>query len=109
MEAMSCGVPVVASDVGSVRDVVDQGVTGLLVPSKNAAAFAEATLGILKQPDLRARMSVAAREAAIRRFDVEVCAASHAKAFAVAIRRSQGSSDRRLVQDEGALVAAGDE
>jgi mannosyltransferase len=109
MEAMSCGLPVVASDVGSVRDVVQQGVTGLLVPPKNAAAIAGATLSILRQPDLRARMSVAAREAAVRRFDVEVCADSHAEAFAAAIHRRQVTSDRQRIQDEGTLVAAGDE
>ena len=85
LEAMACGVPVVATDVGAVAEVVDDGVTGFVVPPLRPQALADATLRLLGDPDLRARMSLAAREQAVARFDVEVCADTHVRAFEAAI------------------------
>jgi glycosyltransferase involved in cell wall biosynthesis len=70
LEAMLAGLPVVASDVGSVRDAVRQDVTGLLVPAGDAAGLAEAIRRAL-EPQLGARLGEAGREQALERFTVE--------------------------------------
>ena len=48
--------PVVVTNVGSISEVVEQGVTGAIVPPDNPAAFAEALMPLLNQPDLAVRM-----------------------------------------------------
>lgn len=68
LEAMSCGTPVVATDVGGVREVVDDGVTGLLAPAGDVAAFAENLKSLLFDRDRARSMGEAARRAAVERF-----------------------------------------
>jgi N-acetyl-alpha-D-glucosaminyl L-malate synthase BshA len=64
LEAMSCGVPVVATRVGGVPEVVPDGEAGFLAEVGDVQAMAEAGVRILKDPDEWRRMSQAAREAA---------------------------------------------
>jgi len=54
LEAMASGLPVVATDVGGVRDFVAEGIGGAVVPPGNATALANALERYLAQPD-RAR------------------------------------------------------
>jgi glycosyltransferase involved in cell wall biosynthesis len=68
-EALSCGVPVVASDLPGVRSVVADEVAGLLTPPSNPVALAAALRRILDNPSLREGMSRAARERVIARYD----------------------------------------
>jgi glycosyltransferase involved in cell wall biosynthesis len=56
IEAMAAGLPVVSTDVGGVREVVEEGVTGLLAAAGDDAALAEAILHLAGDPALRARM-----------------------------------------------------
>ena len=56
MEAMACGIPVVASRVGGLQTTVRAGVTGLLVPDHDPAALAGALDRLLGDPDLRFRL-----------------------------------------------------
>jgi len=56
-EAMACGVPVVASAVGGVPELVRDGVSGLLVPPADPDALAAAILRILEAPELAKRLS----------------------------------------------------
>lgn len=51
VESLACGVPVVASDVGGVREWLVEGQTGRLVPPKDAPAIAGAVLDIVRSPD----------------------------------------------------------
>jgi glycosyltransferase involved in cell wall biosynthesis len=62
LEAMRAGVPVVASDVGSVRDAIDDGETGVLVPVGDAGALADAIAALLADDERRARLVASARE-----------------------------------------------
>jgi glycosyltransferase involved in cell wall biosynthesis len=50
--------PVVASDVGGIEDIIVNGVTGFLVPPKDPEALAEATIKILKNPEIRQKMEM---------------------------------------------------
>lgn len=68
MEAMACGVPVVATRVGAVDEVVEDEVTGLLVPSLDHASIAQATLRLLENPDTRAEMARRGRRRVEERF-----------------------------------------
>jgi D-inositol-3-phosphate glycosyltransferase len=56
LEAMACGTPVVASDVGGLSYIVRDGETGFLAPEGDAQAFADCILDILQHPDLREQM-----------------------------------------------------
>ena len=86
IEAMACGLPVVTTDVGAVRELVVEGITGLVVPAGDAAAMADAVLELARDPDRRARMAAKARARAVTEFDLQACAAVHAEAFRAALR-----------------------
>lgn len=69
MEAAACGVPVVATDIRGCRQVVQDGVTGVLVPPRDPEALAAAVGRLVAEPDRRAAIAAAAAAAARQRFD----------------------------------------
>jgi glycosyltransferase involved in cell wall biosynthesis len=71
VEAMSCGLPVVSTNVGGPGEIVIDGVTGFLVPPKQPAALAERIVQLLDDPALRERMSAAARERVLANFTLD--------------------------------------
>jgi len=71
LEAAACGKPLVATDVPGCREIVRHGVTGLLVPPRDAATLAAGIDLLLRDSLLRTTMGVAGREAVIRDFSVE--------------------------------------
>ena len=68
VEAMMCGIPVVATAVNAVGDVVVPGETGLLVPPGHPALMADAVRFFLDSPEAAARMAAAARARLGKRF-----------------------------------------
>jgi glycosyltransferase involved in cell wall biosynthesis len=88
IEAMACGVPVVATDVGSVRELIDDGSTGFVVPSLDVTEIARRCIELLRAPNLRLRLGLAGRERALANFDVAVCAATHMQAYELALGRA---------------------
>ena len=74
VEAMLAGLPVVATDVGSVSEAVVAGETGLLVAPEDAAALAEAIRTLRDDRDARRRMGERGRELARERFTPEAMA-----------------------------------
>ena len=68
-EAMGCQTPVVASDAGGLPEVVEHGVTGLIVPRGDSTALAGAIGALLADPLKRKQMGRAGRERALRLFD----------------------------------------
>jgi N-acetyl-alpha-D-glucosaminyl L-malate synthase BshA len=71
LEAMSCGVPVIASRVGGVPEVVIDGETGLLAPVGDVAAMAAHVVRLLADAPLRARLGAAGRRRAETAFPLE--------------------------------------
>jgi glycosyltransferase involved in cell wall biosynthesis len=69
MEAFASGLPVITTDVGAVREQIEDGVTGFLVPHRDANAIAEAILRLVRNPQLRRDMSAAVRRAADEKFN----------------------------------------
>ncbi|MCZ6623363.1 MAG: glycosyltransferase family 4 protein, partial [Deltaproteobacteria bacterium] len=70
IEAMAAGKAVVATKVGGVPDLVEDGRTGLLVPSKDSDTLADAILRVLKDNSLRRRLGEQARVAVYPKYDV---------------------------------------
>jgi N-acetyl-alpha-D-glucosaminyl L-malate synthase BshA len=68
LEALACGTPVIASDMGGLPEVVTHGETGYLFPLGEVGDMAEAGLSLLKDPDRWSRFSEAARADALARF-----------------------------------------
>lgn len=68
LEAMTCGVPVVATRVGGLPELVVDGETGVLVPPEDDAALAAALVGLLRDPGRAARLGAAGRDRALTRF-----------------------------------------
>jgi len=69
MEAMAAGVPVVASRLSGIPELVRDGEGGLLVPERDPAALADAMERLARDPALRARLAEGARRAVERDFD----------------------------------------
>ncbi|MEX2317792.1 MAG: glycosyltransferase family 4 protein [Pirellulales bacterium] len=76
LEAAACGVAIVATDVGGTREIfTGESECGLLVPSDNRSALAEAILAVLRNLDLRLKLGRAARRRAEQAFDIRDAAA----------------------------------
>ena len=71
VEAMAAGVPVIVTDSGGKAEIVEDGVSGVLVPQGDVAALAEAMGSLMRDPQRRERMGEAARERAKSSFSVE--------------------------------------
>ena len=71
LEAMACEVPVVASRVGGLPEVVEHGVTGYLLDPEDVAGMASAAVELLRDPARRCAMGKAARQRVIDRFSAE--------------------------------------
>jgi len=68
-EAMACGLPVVATTGGALPEVVQDGVTGILVPPADARSLAEATDKLMRDADMRRRMGQAGRQRILDKFN----------------------------------------
>lgn len=71
LEAMALGRPIVGSAVASVPEIVDDGVTGRLVPPDLVDPLAQALLELAADPAVRRRMGAVARERAVERFSLD--------------------------------------
>ena len=94
LEAMACGIPVIASDVGGLREVVEESVSGRLIAPENVRALAEAVADLAREPSARASMGAAARQRAIDKFGMAAMAARTVD-FYMALRAKRGVSHER--------------
>lgn len=72
LEAFACGIPVIASDLPSLREWIEDGKNGLLVPPREPQALASAILNLLKQPAMMERFRSANLSLVRQRADHEI-------------------------------------
>ena len=72
-EAQAAAKPVVAAEVGGVKEIVLSGETGLLVPPKDPVSLAEGVVRLLKDPDTATRMGLRGKERVGRLYSLEEC------------------------------------
>ena len=77
VEAAACGRAVVTTDVPGCRDAIEPGVTGLLVPARDARALADAAIRLANDPYVRKNMGLAGRRLAEREFDIARIVQAH--------------------------------
>ncbi|MBI4406585.1 glycosyltransferase family 4 protein, partial [Candidatus Micrarchaeota archaeon] len=85
LEAMASGLPVIGTNTGGIPEIVEPEKTGLLVPARNAAAFAHAINGLLKNRNKRIKMGKNARKSVVRRFSWRNIAAKTKKVYKKAL------------------------
>jgi len=81
IEAMSCSLPIVATNVGGNPEVIIDGKTGFLVPSQNAAALADKLVLLIQNPDMRKRMGDAGRDRAVNNFSMQNAVLSYEECY----------------------------
>jgi glycosyltransferase involved in cell wall biosynthesis len=81
MEAMGSGVPVIASDLSGIPELVNDQLTGLLVPPRDAGAIADALERFIQDPGVRRRLGNAGRAKVVGEFDLNKNAAKLAQYF----------------------------
>lgn len=86
LEYMAAGLPVVATDCGGNRELVDDGVTGRVVPAGDDAAVADAIVSLLREPERARQMGVAGR----RRIEQNHQPAAVAAQFAAVYHEAAG-------------------
>jgi glycosyltransferase involved in cell wall biosynthesis len=87
VEALAAGTPVIATSVGGVPEIVETGVTGLLVPPGDSRAFGAAMASLVEDRELRESLREGARAASARYRVEPIFEALERELAAVAIRR----------------------
>jgi D-inositol-3-phosphate glycosyltransferase len=78
---MACGKPVVGTRAGGIPEVVEDGVTGIVVPTHDSKSMAKAVVGLLQDPERRARLGKAGLARVRERFTVERMVAETRKVY----------------------------
>lgn len=73
IEASSCERPVIVSNVGGLPEVVDNGVTGFIVPARDVDALSEKMIELIKNSELREKMGLEGKKLVKERYDWEYC------------------------------------
>jgi D-inositol-3-phosphate glycosyltransferase len=95
LEAMACGVPVVATAVGGQIDSVVDGVTGVHVPPRDPDALARTLGALLDHPELRAELGAAGVRRARERFAHERVAAATREVYGEVVMKRAALAARR--------------
>lgn len=90
MEAMACGVPVVASDISGIPELVEHEQTGLLTEPRNPEALAAALARLSGTSTLRAQLGMAGRDKVLREFDLFANACELGRRMDQVARSSEG-------------------
>lgn len=94
-EEMASGKPVIASDYGGLKEIVNDGLEGLVVPAGSVAPLGSALRRLIRDPEARRHMGEAGRDRVLRDFAVEVFAQRTLTAYHRAIALHSGQGDVR--------------
>ncbi|MCY7324771.1 MAG: glycosyltransferase, partial [Microbacteriaceae bacterium] len=89
LEAMACGIPILANGVGSLVDIVIDGVTGVHVPPRDAEAIATALSCLLADPERMASLGMAGSRRVAARFTWEQVAINTERAYRKTARQAK--------------------
>ncbi len=89
VEAMALGLPVIATATDGAKDIISDGVNGLLVPVDDASALADAITKLMHDPSLRQRLGEKAKQKA-QQFDAPLIAQRYAELLEQLMRRCSG-------------------
>ena len=100
IEAMATGLPAIATRVGSVEEIVADGLSGMLVPPRRPDLTAQAILQLIRDPDLRHTMGENGRRLALEKFELSACLDAHLAAYEMALahRLYRHSGHQRRLQ-----------
>jgi L-malate glycosyltransferase len=87
LEAMSYGIPVIASKTGGILEIIDDGKDGFLVRSDDAEGFADKCFFLFKNTKVREQMGVAARDKIVKSFSIQSCADKYRMIYKKVIKR----------------------
>jgi glycosyltransferase involved in cell wall biosynthesis len=90
LEAMEAGIPVVATRVGAIPEVVAEGETGLIVPPRDPDALAAAMARLLGNPDTARKMGAAGRRRLETVFTMERAVRAHEDLYEELLRERRG-------------------
>ena len=93
LEAMATGLPIVASAVGGIVELIHDGTTGLLVPAGDAAALADRICRLMNDAAFAARLGGAARDEALARYSFDRMVASFESLYLTELTR-RGALER---------------
>lgn len=102
IEAMMAGLPVIATRVGGVSELVEDGVTGFLVPPRDPVALAKAIQKLFDDEELRLKMSQAGRKKALREFTLDRMLAETQRVYEEVLAAKPSSYSRCQGQIPGA-------
>jgi glycosyltransferase involved in cell wall biosynthesis len=94
LEAMAMALPVITTPTGGIVDVVEEGVTGYLVPPGDLEALADRLSRLRADPSLRVRMGLAGRRRVEERFDSARIAATVVEVMKRAVAERRGAASR---------------
>jgi glycosyltransferase involved in cell wall biosynthesis len=103
LEAMSVGLPVIATSVGGVPEIVQNGVTGIVVPPRSSDALAEAIKRLIGDEAARKAMGAAAREKILAHHTFNHSIATYRRIFQLLTCESTGDeqlNDRVITKEK---------
>lgn len=86
LEAAAAGIPIIASNVGGIPEIIDDGKTGILVPPENPKVLAEAINKLLKNPELAISLAHAAKSKVEMHFNAKTMAEKTAEVYDKALK-----------------------
>jgi L-malate glycosyltransferase len=94
LEASACALPVIASDVGGLRDAVEHDRTGIVVPVANAETIASAIQRLARSAELRSQMGAAAQERVVENYSMDTMAAQTLAVYRACLKKAGGERDQ---------------
>lgn len=91
IEAMAMELPVVATNVGGISELVQNKLSGILIESKNAKALSDAIIYMIKNPEDAKKMGKKGRELVVKNFSFETMISKHEKLYAELLNKDSFS------------------